>query len=743
MSLQQNSLCRGINRVMTKAKATRFRFSRAITVLTWMVSCLATSSVALAQKPDEAKPLPSRQWALLIGVQNYDKANPLRHTVNDVVQLAKTLQTRGGLTKDHILEITDDSKDPRFQPLKASLLAELPKWLNKVGSNDQILVYFSGHGFRDKDGKLYLAPKDVDPADPATTGIPVEWFREQIAACPASFKLLILDACFAGSEKGEQEARSVTSKDLGDTFKDLERVVTLASSAADEKSMIWEDKKQSLFSYWLNQGLKGHADTGDDGAVDIHELYEYVWQRVKHTAETRFGRKQNPKRIVRAGTDGVPVVLRLRPQTLKQLLADMAEQVALTMEEHRFSAVGVFEFTDGSGLEEALGTNFGPLGRHCSDEVETSLWRLGISVVDRQRLMTAMREKHFSIEDLGRAVAVKELAAKVDGMPVIVVGTFRNRSGREMKLRCKLVQVESGQLSWSAGGTAHLNEQEWAMLGRSAIVPPEDRVGPAPAPGQNVPPVAPQFAAAERIQLLDEISQGPHPLLDPKNPYRVWVKVGTLDARGQFQGNERPLVFRGNNAFLPVRKGEVLQIWVDNKSGHLRLMRLLVDGLNTLPEIIVNTAVDPKPLRAANPAPWITRSQQPVDENGKKGIMTCEWGAHVSLNDARAWGLDPNDQDWKGPWVIKGFVTETGENGKVRAFEIVDIDQSWAARQHFTDQVGLITAAFYAPDGMGRGLGVGAGREINQNLKTKKFPPPGKLVGLVHIRYVDADTLAN
>ena len=50
-------------------------------------------------------------------------------------------------------------------------------------------------------------------------------------------------------------------------------------------------------------------------------------------------------------------------------------------------------------------------------------------------------------------------------------------------------------------------------------------------------------------------------------------------------GQERPGVFRGNDMFVPVRKGEVLEIWIENHSGKLTLMRLLVDGLNTLPEL--------------------------------------------------------------------------------------------------------------------------------------------------------------
>ena len=130
-----------------------------------------------------------------------------------------------------MVEITDDGPDARSKPLKATLTGELPGWFARLGPDDRLIVFFSGHGFRDQAGRLYLAPLDFDRNDPATTGVPVEWLRQQIAACKAGSKLLILDACHAGSEKGEDDdPASVPAKDLGESFRGMENVVTLASS---------------------------------------------------------------------------------------------------------------------------------------------------------------------------------------------------------------------------------------------------------------------------------------------------------------------------------------------------------------------------------------------------------------------------------------------------------------------------------------------------------------------------------
>ena len=70
----------------------------------------------------------------------------------------------------------------------------------------------------------------------AATGISIEWLREQIAGCAADFKLLLIDACHAGSEKGNDDKSAVAASELGKDFENLEKVVTLASSRADQVS---------------------------------------------------------------------------------------------------------------------------------------------------------------------------------------------------------------------------------------------------------------------------------------------------------------------------------------------------------------------------------------------------------------------------------------------------------------------------------------------------------------------------
>lgn len=650
-----------------------------------------------------------RQWALLIGVEKYQKARPLAFTVNDVTTLSKTLHERNGVEDDAVLTITDDAASPRLRPTRANMLEEIPRWLSRVGRNDRLIVYFSGHGFRDPAGKLYLAPIDVDPADPATTGLPVEWFRQQIADCKADFKLLVLDACHSGSEKGEDDGvKDVASKDIGDQFKQLERVVTLASSTGEEGSQIWDDKEQSLYSYWLNQGLKGHADSDANGAVDIDELSNYVYKNVVRTSKSHFPRKQTPVRIVRSGVEGTPVVVRVKPNDLKTLLNDMAEQLTLAAGDRKLRKVGVLEFSSDSARGELLGANFGTLGRWCADWMERRLMEEGegtLTVTNGKVLQAALAKENVGLDDLSNPERLKQLSQAMQGLPALAQGTFRNRAGRVVTLQCRLFRLEDDEVAGSAGGVALLNESEWAMLGKSAALSAADRIPPPPSFDNNTPQKDPQDAAVAK---LDEKGDGPHPMTNPNFEFPVRIYVN---------GKERQGVAKGNNWYVPLHQGETYEIYVENRAGGPVCMRLLVDGLNTLPDLEMAKT---------------------------KGVATYLWGQHVNLADARHFVLDPADlRTPRKIWRVSGFVTETGKDGKLREFVVNSAEKSLAAKRKFTEQMGLITAAFYDPVPASRGMtldspiGTGAGRERSENLTENDKYKPGKLRAVVNLYYAD------
>jgi hypothetical protein len=187
---------------------------------------------------------------------------------------------------------------------------------------------------------------------------------------------------------------------------------------------------------------------------------------------------------------------------------------------------------------------------------------------------------------------------------------------------------------------------------------------------------------------------------------------------------EREPVARGNDLFVPLRKGEVYRIQAENKSGELVLMRLLVDGLNTLPQLETDKDM----------------VVEPVPKNQSPGTRQERWvtAPRVNLNDARAWILDPKSSK---STLVRGFFSSTAGGGKYNEFVVVDAQDSLAARQRFTDQIGLITAAFYAPKSDARGLGTTLGKEGTGRVAERAGIACGNLLGVVHLRYVEPEAI--
>lgn len=684
-----------------------------------LAQLVLVSGSAFAETPTLPKKTAGRQVALLIGVEKYRKVPALTFVRNDVQRLAEVLRDRAGF--DEVVELSDGATDEKKQPVKSTIMDTVSKWLEKTTPKDTVVVYFSGHGFRDPEGNMYLAPLDTDPVDLPGTGVPVTWFRDQIASCKASLKILVLDACHAGSTKGAGSETNFGQQDMA-MFEKLEGVVTLASSTGEQPSQMWDEKQQSLFSYWLKEGLKGHADEDGNGEVNIDELYDYVHRNVTQSAEARLHRPQTPVRKIGLGTPGQPVIVYLKPQTLKQTLTEMAQQLADAIASRNLGKVGVLEFTNNTKVGELLGRDYGLLGKYCAEQLEEQLvreQRNRFKVVNRRALQRALQEQQFALADLGSSDALKSLANKTGGMPVVALGILNDRSGRMVTLRCQLIETENNEVATVVGGKAFLNESEWGMLGKSVSIPIEVRRPELPAAGKTGRPI--EDVVVDR---LDTRADGPHPLSDPKFPFRVWIVVN-----GQIRQGE----FRGNDFYVPLRKGEEFEVYVENKSGQFAMMRLLVDGLNTLPEPD-SPATTEDPGREESPAP--------NPELAAKGLSTEIVGKHVNLDDARAWVLDPNDPDRKddknrNTYAVRGWVTKVGKEGVMRRFKIVDVSESLAARRKFTAQLGLITVAFYAGNGS-RGNAVGFGGQIDQNLEMAKGQI-GNMQGVVHIRYFDPD----
>src|SRR5207244_3019787 len=93
---------------------------------------------------------------------------------------------------------TDSTTFLLLNPTRQKILSELYRLRKIIGPNDNLLIFYAGHGYWDKDAKQgYWWAKDAGRDDPSTW-LSNSDLREQIRSIKSALTLLISDACFSG-----------------------------------------------------------------------------------------------------------------------------------------------------------------------------------------------------------------------------------------------------------------------------------------------------------------------------------------------------------------------------------------------------------------------------------------------------------------------------------------------------------------------------------------------------------------
>lgn len=628
--------------------------------------------------------------AILVGVQDYDNVQKLTHINNDVEQLADVLASHGDGTGHLVRRLIAPTMGRAID--REFLHGAISNLLKHSGNIETVLFYFSGHGFQSKDGKLYLCPSDIDPRSPETTGLSLEWVKDQINANGAKNKILILDCCHAGAaQRGLAPLKmGYWEPPVGQAAGD-QGSITLASCKSEQTSLVWPEKRQSMFSYWMVKGMSGFADDNQDGEIDFDELYRFVSHNVKLSAKQQFGHPQEPVRHIGTKIFGSPIVGRFRPQSIHGYIAESSELFLQKMKDWKLNYIAAVELQDGSRFQPVLNGNFGILGRKSAEWYSDAIAQIAPeAMIPSRQISSFLAKQKMDIDSLGDSELIQALSEKFNGNVALLTGKFTRRQGKRLVMDMELLapRPEGGPLrSFKLKGVVDLTPDEWSMLGESV-----DASQLAAMPN---PPDTTNLDAESRRQT--------HPLLDPRFPFpmRIEVQNGTGWEKRPFEFTDN-----GQECIVRFRKGEVFRIRVGNKSGSTTMMKLLVDGLDTLPH---RTDLGERLTEVAKP---------------------------VSFSDARNHILDPSTLPaGYDSWSVNGFATGVGSDAIVKDFKVLDVADSWAARQQFTDQVGLISAQFGNVATKRRSIGIGSGNDRRVNLETRSGLQFGEIQAVVHIRY--------
>jgi Carboxypeptidase regulatory-like domain len=171
--------------------------------------------------------------------------------------------------------------------------------LKKKAKTDAVVVYLCAHVLTDAKGELFLLPAHAD-VDRPETWIELRRLLEALKDCPSQKKLLVLDVFrpIADPRLGVL-ANDVAARlpALLEQVPDDDRLV-LAACSPGQVTVSSEDLGQSVFGFYLEEGLRGWADgygsRGKDGRVTVDELARFVRARADRWVRQNHDARQTP-----------------------------------------------------------------------------------------------------------------------------------------------------------------------------------------------------------------------------------------------------------------------------------------------------------------------------------------------------------------------------------------------------------------------------------------------------------------
>jgi len=128
-----------------------------------------------------------RYHALIIGANDYRKMPKLKSAVNDASAVAETLRRDYGFQIELLLN-----------PQREEILLALDRLRRDLKPNDNLLIYFAGHGMLDRDADQgFWLPVEADP-DVQVNWIPVQTVVGGLRAMQAKHIMVVSDSCFSG-----------------------------------------------------------------------------------------------------------------------------------------------------------------------------------------------------------------------------------------------------------------------------------------------------------------------------------------------------------------------------------------------------------------------------------------------------------------------------------------------------------------------------------------------------------------
>ena len=236
----------------------------------------------------------SASHALLISVSDY--LGTARKGWRRLDATGKELDAVAGVLRRHGFRVRRVS-----DPNGAELQAAIQDFLAQYGrdENHRLLVFFSGHGYTDKDTEMgYLVPADallpqLSPQGFFSKALPIESLQTAAKSIRSRHAVFLFDSCFSGSiftSKAEVKQPEPRGASVSERWQFLTQKAAkpvrqfIAAGGPDE-----ELPAQSVFVPLFIEALNGRGSRVGDGYVTGKELGQWLEQTLP-----TYRKEQNP-----------------------------------------------------------------------------------------------------------------------------------------------------------------------------------------------------------------------------------------------------------------------------------------------------------------------------------------------------------------------------------------------------------------------------------------------------------------
>jgi hypothetical protein len=234
-----------------------------------------------------------RYYAIVIGNQNYQQIESLQTPKYDAARAARILADKYGFT----VQILDDAND-------ITMLKTINDLNSVLKPEDNVLIYYAGHGARLKSGSLesgYWLPVNADAPPEDRFWVPNEQITGHLGRLVAKRVLVVADSCYSGLLSTDPSYLFLNDKVSYSKeyikFKLPKRSRLLLASGGDQPVLDEGGGNNSVFARAFLDELEGNQ-----GILSAPELFSRIRKRVEvAAARNKFVQTPQFKSIKGAG----------------------------------------------------------------------------------------------------------------------------------------------------------------------------------------------------------------------------------------------------------------------------------------------------------------------------------------------------------------------------------------------------------------------------------------------------------